>query len=69
MRTLVIGDIHGANRALKQVLSLSNFDNEKDTLISLGDIADGWGEVPECVDTLLGIKNLVAIRGNHDLVS
>lgn len=67
MRTLVIGDIHGANRALKQVLSLSNFDNEKDTLISLGDIADGWGEVPECVDTLLGIKNLVAIRGNHDI--
>ena len=66
-RTLVMGDIHGANEALLQVLKLSNFDNEKDTLIQLGDVADGWHEVPECVDTLLSIKNLISIRGNHDI--
>ena len=66
-RVFTCGDIHGSNKALVQVLERSGFNNEEDTLISLGDIADGWHEVPECVDTLLGIKNLIAIRGNHDI--
>lgn len=66
MSTFVIGDIHGANKALLQCLELCEFNNEEDTLISLGDICDGWSEVYECVETLLGIKNLIAIRGNHD---
>lgn len=66
-RVFCVGDIHGANKALIQVLEMCEFDYEKDTLISLGDIADGWSEVPECVETLLKIKNLVAIRGNHDV--
>lgn len=66
-RILVLGDVHGANKALVQVLEKANFNNDEDTLISLGDIADGWHEVPECVETLLGIKNLIAIRGNHDI--
>ncbi len=65
-RTFVIGDIHGAHKALVQCLERCKFDNETDTLISLGDIADGWTEVYECVDELLKIKNLIAIRGNHD---
>lgn len=67
MKKFVIGDIHGSNKALLQVLERSGFDKESDLLISLGDIADGWSEVPECVDTLLSIKNLIAIRGNHDV--
>ena len=67
MKKFVIGDIHGSNKALLQVLEKSGFDKESDLLISLGDIADGWNEVSECVDTLLSIKNLVAIRGNHDV--
>lgn len=67
MKKFVIGDIHGSNKALLQVLEKSGFDKESDLLISLGDIADGWDEVPECVDTLLSIKNLIAIRGNHDV--
>lgn len=66
MRILVIGDIHGAYKALLQCLERSGFDKEKDVLISLGDIADGWSEVPECVEELLSIKNLIAIKGNHD---
>lgn len=66
MRTFVIGDIHGANRALEQVLERSGFNKDLDLLISLGDVSDGWGETPECVDTLLSIKNRVDIIGNHD---
>lgn len=61
-----IGDLHGAHRALLQCLERSGFNNETDTLISLGDIVDGWSQSFECVEELLKIKNLVAIRGNHD---
>ena len=65
-KTFVIADIHGAFKALKQCLERSEFDYEKDTLIQLGDIADGWNEVYECVEELLKIKNLISIKGNHD---
>lgn len=61
-----MGDIHGAFKALKQCLERARFDYEKDTLIQLGDIADGYDEVYECIEELLKIKNLIAIRGNHD---
>lgn len=50
MKTFIIGDIHGGNKALEQVLERSGFNREKDTLISLGDIADGWSETSECVE-------------------
>jgi serine/threonine protein phosphatase 1 len=65
-RTLVVGDIHGGYKALLQCLERSEFDKENDLLISLGDIADGWSEVPECIEELLTIKNLITIKGNHD---
>lgn len=44
MRTLVMGDIHGGYKALMQCLERSKFDYEKDTLIQLGDICDGWSD-------------------------
>lgn len=66
MRTLVMGDIHGAYAAMKQCFERSNFDYENDRLIQLGDVADGYDEVYECVEELLKIKHLVAVKGNHD---
>lgn len=66
MRTFVMGDIHGAYKALQQCLERADFDTQQDTLIQLGDIVDGYPEVYECVDTLLKIKNKVLIKGNHD---
>lgn len=62
----VIGDIHGGYKALIQCLQRCNFDYHEDVLISLGDICDGWSETYECVEELLKIKNLIAIKGNHD---
>ena len=67
MRTFVIGDIHGGYKALLQCLERSKFNKEEDKLICLGDVADGWPEVPECFEELLSIKNLVYVLGNHDL--
>ena len=65
-RIFVIGDIHGAYRALRQCLERSAFDPEKDQLICLGDVCDGWPETKASVDELLRIKNLTYILGNHD---
>lgn len=66
MKRFVIGDIHGAHKALVQCLERAKVDLEKDLVISLGDICDGWPEVNKVIEELLAIKNLKVIRGNHD---
>lgn len=66
MKRFVVGDIHGAHKALVQCMQRSKFDSQKDLLISLGDICDGWPEVNKVMDELLRIKNLKMILGNHD---
>jgi serine/threonine protein phosphatase 1 len=66
MRTFVMGDIHGAYKALLQCLERVSFDKDKDSLIQLGDVADGFEQVYDCVEELLKIRNLVAMKGNHD---
>lgn len=67
-RKLVIGDIHGGLKALRQVLERAKVTKE-DTLIFLGDYVDGWSESPQVLDFLIGLKetnNCIFIRGNHD---
>lgn len=66
MRRFVIGDIHGAHKALVQCLERAGFDKENDKLFCLGDVVDRNREVKESVDELLSIKNLVYVMGNHD---
>jgi len=61
-----MGDIHGTYRALEQCLQRSGFNKNKDRLIQLGDVTDSYDDVYQCVETLLTITNLVAIKGNHD---
>jgi serine/threonine protein phosphatase 1 len=65
--TFVIGDIHGALPALTQCLHRAGFDYEKDMLIALGDVADGWPQTKSCINELMKVKNLIYILGNHDL--
>jgi len=62
----VLGDIHGEYKQLMAVLKAVDFDYENDHLIQLGDVVDRGAESFECVEELLKIKNLIAIRGNHD---
>ena len=67
-RTFVIGDIHGALKALIQVLERANVSQE-DTLIFLGDYVDGWSQSPEVINFLIQLKethNCIFMRGNHD---
>jgi serine/threonine protein phosphatase 1 len=68
MRTLVIGDIHGGLRALRQVLERAAVTVE-DQLIFLGDYVDGWSQSPEVLDFLIDLgttHHCIFIRGNHD---
>jgi len=65
-KKFVIGDIHGNYIGLIQCLERSNFDYKNDTLISLGDVVDGHSQSFEVVEELLKIKNLIAVKGNHD---
>jgi serine/threonine protein phosphatase 1 len=65
-RIFVMGDIHGAYRAMKQCLEKSAFNYDNDKLICLGDVADGWPDTKQCIDELLRIKNLIYLLGNHD---
>lgn len=67
-RTLVIGDIHGAYKALIQVLEKAKVTKD-DALIFLGDYVDGWSQSKEVIDLLLQLdetNHCVFIRGNHD---
>lgn len=67
-RTLVIGDIHGAYKALEQVLDRAKVTKD-DTLIFLGDYVDGWSQSYEVIEKLIDLQktnNCVFILGNHD---
>ena len=67
-RQLVIGDIHGSLKALKQVLLRANV-SENDTLIFLGDYVDGWSDAANTIRFLIELNtthNCIFLRGNHD---
>ncbi len=68
MRTLVIGDIHGAYLALEEVFQKAQV-TEQDTLIFLGDYVDGWSQSYEVIEKLIQLNETntcVFIKGNHD---
>ena len=70
MRTLVIGDIHGGLRALKQLLETLDLQ-ASDQLIFLGDYVDGWSEAAQVIDFLINLQDqysCVFIKGNHDII-
>lgn len=62
MRTLVIGDIHGAYKCLVDVLEKAG---PADRVIFLGDYVDGLPDTFEVVEHIRNMSNAVCIRGNH----
>ncbi|KKN51453.1 hypothetical protein LCGC14_0622690 [marine sediment metagenome] len=67
MKRYVLGDCHGNYKALVQVLKESKFNYDKDLLIIIGDVVDGYNCSYEVVEELLKVKNRVFIIGNHDV--
>lgn len=68
-RTFVIGDIHGAFKALQQIIERASV-KENDRLIFLGDFVDGWSQSFEVIQYLLHLEKkmkCIFIKGNHDL--
>lgn len=68
-RTLVIGDIHGAFKALEQLMERVDPQRD-DSFIFLGDYIDGWSEAREVIEYLHMLDRnhpCVFIKGNHDI--
>ena len=68
MRTLVVGDIHGGLKALKQLIEKVK-PTSTDQFIFLGDYVDGWSESAQTISFLIEFSkkhNCIFIRGNHD---
>lgn len=68
MRTLVIGDIHGGLKALKQLLKIATVTKD-DTLIFLGDYVDGWSDASFLIRFLMDLSkdySCIFLKGNHD---
>lgn len=68
MRTLVIGDIHGADLALEQALERAKVTH-KDKIICLGDYVDGWSGSSAVIGRLIRLNETnecIFIKGNHD---
>lgn len=67
-RTFVIGDIHGALKALEQLIGTLQL-KEGDRLIFLGDYVDGWPESAQVIDYLIELEAkywCMFVKGNHD---
>ena len=65
-RRFVIGDIHGAVKALDQCLGQAGFRDDNDLLICLGDVCDSWPDTFSVLKRLIQITNIKLIAGNHD---
>lgn len=65
-RRLILGDIHGSYRALCEVLDKAGFNPDEDELYSIGDIADGYPDVYECLAFLRTLPSFYPVIGNHD---
>ena len=68
MKTVVIGDIHGGFKALKQLIERANLPSDT-KYIFIGDYVDGWSQVAEVISYLIDFSqsnDCIFIRGNHD---
>jgi len=60
----IVGDIHGEHQLLD--LAVDHFvRNEVDTILAVGDIVDGRGDVDACCELLVR-SGAIAVRGNHE---
>ena len=71
MRTIVIGDIHGCDDQLRNILKKLDPDPENDMLILLGDLFDRGPDSWEVFQTVKELEEsfgerFVLLRGNHE---
>lgn len=66
-RNLIIGDVHGQYSRLQDVLERGGYDPERDTLYSVGDLADRGPESVKVLRFLKSLKDFRPVLGNHDM--
>lgn len=64
MKLGLLGDIHAEDERLASALRLFA-DERVDTILFVGDVADGHGDIDRCC-ALLTDTRAVGVRGNHD---
>jgi len=69
-KIFAIGDIHGCLDKLKQMISLIKLDEERDTLVFIGDYIDRGPDAKGVVDYVLDlkkrVKKVICLQGNHE---
>lgn len=68
-RLLVVGDLHGADKALEQLLARIDLQ-DSDQFVFLGDYVNGWPDAANLIDRLICLSktyNCTFLKGNHDL--
>ena len=70
-KTFVIGDVHGRRAQFKSLVEMLPRDDERDTLVILGDIVDRGEDAPGVVSDILELRReqprrVVILRGNHE---
>lgn len=65
-KTFVVGDLHGCFTELKNMLDKLGYDENKDLLLSCGDLVDRGPEIYECLEFFINHPNRKAVCGNHD---
>lgn len=64
-KTFVVGDLHGCLSELIALLDRLDYDEDKDLLISCGDLIDRGPEIYECLE-FFNHPRRKRVRGNHD---
>ena len=69
-KVFAIGDIHGCLAKLKKMISLIKLDEERDTLVFIGDYIDRGPATKGVVDYVLDlkkrVKKVICLQGNHE---
>ena len=68
MKIFVVADVHGFYDEMRYALDQAGFNPEDDNhlLISLGDIVDRGPKPVEVLEYLMGLKNKILVKGNHE---
>ena len=69
-KVFAIGDIHGCIGKLEKMISLIKLDEERDTLVFIGDYIDRGpdpkGVVDYVIDLKTRVKKVICLQGNHE---
>lgn len=66
-RVFVVGDIHGENKMMEEMLK--HWNEEEEQLVFLGDLADRGPDSKETIESAYNLvcqKDAILVKGNHD---